>query len=236
MDVDKKTGGKITNAEGLTDDKAWGKPSPWVDYVGPVKDQTVGIAIINHPTSFRYPTTWHVRTYGLFAANPFGWHDFGRPDKGDYTIPDGQAIEFSYRVVLHEGDTKSADVPALATAYAKPPTVEVVEELGAPQSHRRHAPASKRRSAARRGPRRATGLPTGSSGRVPSKSHRGRSMGKSGRNIRPPGPGGNPARRKPGRERVPSRSTSGGTSGRPGRGSGMPRAPGQRSVAGSATR
>jgi hypothetical protein len=125
MDVTKKKGGKITNAEGLTDEKAWGKPSPWVDYVGPVKDKVVGVAVINHPTSFRYPTTWHVRTYGLFAANPFGWHDFGRPDSGDYTIPSGQAIEFSYRVVLHEGDTASANVAAVATAYMTPPVVDV---------------------------------------------------------------------------------------------------------------
>ena len=29
MDVDRKKGGKITNAEGVTDAKAWGKPSPW---------------------------------------------------------------------------------------------------------------------------------------------------------------------------------------------------------------
>jgi hypothetical protein len=127
MDVDKKTGGKITNAEGLTNEKAWGKPSAWVDYVGPVNGRTVGIAIINHPTSFRYPTTWHVRTYGLFAANPFGWHDFGRAEKGDYMIPGGQAIEFSYRVVLHQGDTTSAAIPARSAAYAKPPTVELVK-------------------------------------------------------------------------------------------------------------
>ena len=36
----------------------------------------MGIAILNHPASFRYPTYWHVRDYGLFAANPFGLHDF----------------------------------------------------------------------------------------------------------------------------------------------------------------
>ena len=30
MDVKRKKGGKITNAEGLTDDPAWGKASPWV--------------------------------------------------------------------------------------------------------------------------------------------------------------------------------------------------------------
>ena len=82
MDVKNKTGGRITNAEGLTDLKAWGQPSPWVDYVGPVHGKTVGIAILNHPRSFRYPTTWHVRDYGLFAANPFGWHDFNKHRQG----------------------------------------------------------------------------------------------------------------------------------------------------------
>jgi hypothetical protein len=69
-----------------------------------------------------------VRTYGLFAANPFGWHDFGRPERGDYTIPGGQAIEFLYRVVLHEGDTSSANPAALAAAYATPPGVEVQKD------------------------------------------------------------------------------------------------------------
>ena len=125
MDVTKKKGGRITNAEGLTDDTAWGKPSPWVDYVGPVKDKLVGIAVINHPLSFRYPTTWHVRTYGLFAANPFGWHDFGQPEKGDYTLPSGQSIDFSYRVVLHDGDTRSAKVSDFAAGYTKPPVIDL---------------------------------------------------------------------------------------------------------------
>jgi hypothetical protein len=125
MAVTSKKGGKITNAEGDTDERAWGKPSQWVDYVGPVNNKTVGIAMINHPTSFRYPTTWHVRPYGLFAANPFGWHDFGRPERGDCTIPGDRSIKFAYRVVLHEGDTSSANVPAIAAGYMTPPRVTV---------------------------------------------------------------------------------------------------------------
>jgi hypothetical protein len=128
MDVTRKLGGKITNAEGLTNEKAWGKPSIWVDYAGPVKDKTVGIAIINHSRSFRYPTTWHVRTYGLFAANPFGWHDFGRPERGDCTIAGNQVIDFSYRVVLHDGDTNSANLPAIAAGYLKPPVIEIQKD------------------------------------------------------------------------------------------------------------
>jgi hypothetical protein len=83
------------------------------------------VAILNHPDSFRYPTTWHVRDYGLFAANPFGWHDFGRKESGDYTIPAGQSIRFKYRVILHKGETEKAHLPAAFQAFAKPPKVEV---------------------------------------------------------------------------------------------------------------
>jgi hypothetical protein len=122
-----KGAGKITNADGLTDTDAWGKPSSWVDYVGPVEGQTVGIAILNHPDSFRYPTTWHVRDYGLFAANPFGWHDFGRKESGAYTVPVGGSFRLRYRVLFHKGDTASANLPNAFEAYAKPPIVELLE-------------------------------------------------------------------------------------------------------------
>ena len=125
MDVNRKKGGKITNAEGLVDDQAWGKPSPWVDYTGPIGDQSAGIAILNHPTSFRYPTTWHVRTYGLFAANPFGYHDFGRSERGDYTLPKGESITFRHRVILHAGPTEPKTLAREFAAYAHPPQVVV---------------------------------------------------------------------------------------------------------------
>ncbi|MFO0910553.1 MAG: PmoA family protein [Isosphaeraceae bacterium] len=124
MDVTKKKGGKITNAEGLTNEAAWGKASPWVDYTGPVDGKTVGIAILNHPSSFRFPTTWHVRTYGLFAANPFGWNDFGLKKSGDHTIPKGETMHFGYRVIFHEGDTEAARVADQFRTYSQPLPVE----------------------------------------------------------------------------------------------------------------
>jgi hypothetical protein len=125
MDVNRKMGGKITNAEGITDGDAWGKASPWVDYTGPVAGKTVGIAILNRPDSFRYPTTWHVRDYGLFAANPFGYHDFGRKETGEYTLSQGESLHFSYRMILHEGTTDEADIPAAFKLYAEPPMMEI---------------------------------------------------------------------------------------------------------------
>jgi len=125
MDVNKKRGGLILNAEGLRDDAAWGKPSAWVDYSGPLGGRTVGIAILNHPDSFRYPTHWHVRTYGLFAANPFGWHDFGIGKSGTYTLPQGHSLRFSYRVIFHDGDAQAARIAEHFRQYASPPAITV---------------------------------------------------------------------------------------------------------------
>jgi len=120
MSVDTKKGGQIVNSEGLKDKEAWGKQAPWVDYHGPVNDKTVGIAILNHPTSFRFPTYWHVRTYGLFTANPFGVSDFtGGKGNGDHTLQAGESFTLRYRVLIHKGDEKEGKVAEAYEAYAK---------------------------------------------------------------------------------------------------------------------
>jgi hypothetical protein len=122
MKVDAKQGGKIINSEGEADAAAWGKPASWVDYHGPVEGETVGIAILNHPSSFRYPTHWHVRTYGLFAANPFGLHDFSgkKPDvNGAHSLEPGDSFTLKYRVLVHQGDEKEGKVAEEFERYAK---------------------------------------------------------------------------------------------------------------------
>jgi len=121
MKVDAKMGGVIVNEHGEKDKSAWGKRSAWVDYVGPVEDKTLGIAILNHPDSYGFPTYWHVRTYGLFAANPFGVHDFvGKEAKrGDHTIEPGKSMTLRYRVLLHEGDTEQAKIKEAFARYSK---------------------------------------------------------------------------------------------------------------------
>jgi hypothetical protein len=120
MKVEAHKGGQIVNSEGRTDADAWGKRAAWVDYHGPIDGQTVGIAIFNHPSSFRFPTYWHVRTYGLFAANPFGLHDFepGKDVDGSYTLSPGETMTLRYRVLLHRGDEKSGKVAEAFAPYA----------------------------------------------------------------------------------------------------------------------
>jgi len=112
--------GHIVNSAGVRDDATWGKRADWCDYYGPVDGQTVGVAIFDHPQNPRHPTWWHVRDYGLFAANPFGQHDFENlKDKsaGNLVIPAGKSITFRYRFYLHRGDEQQAGVAARYQEY-----------------------------------------------------------------------------------------------------------------------
>jgi hypothetical protein len=119
MRVGANKGGEIVNSHGDKDKAAWGKRAPWVDYHGPVEGERVGVAIFNHPSSFRFPTCWHVRTYGLFAANPFGLSDFlGSKHDGTLTMNKGDQFTLRHKVVLHRGDTESAGIAELFKAYA----------------------------------------------------------------------------------------------------------------------
>lgn len=120
--------GHILSSTGEKDADAWGKRADWVDYYGPVEGETLGIAIFDHPQNFRHPTYWHVRDYGLFAANPFGIHDFvkGEPKgAGSFTLPAGKSQTFRYRLFFHKGTTDTAHVAEVWNAYANPPAVSI---------------------------------------------------------------------------------------------------------------
>lgn len=120
-----KPTGHIVNSEGVRDGATWGKRAAWCDYYGPVEGKTVGIAIFDHPQNPRHPTWWHVRDYGLFAANPFGRHDFeSLPDKaaGNLVVPGGKSVTFRYRFYIHEGDEKQSKVADRYQEYANTST------------------------------------------------------------------------------------------------------------------
>jgi hypothetical protein len=113
--------GHIVTAAGHRDAAAWGTRADWCDYFAPHHGKTYGIAIFDHPQNLRHPTWWMARDYGLFAANPFGQHDFEvaakhPPGKGDYTIPAGGTLTLRYRFYFHLGDEKTA---RLAERYAE---------------------------------------------------------------------------------------------------------------------
>ncbi|MGE4620350.1 MAG: PmoA family protein [Planctomycetota bacterium] len=97
--------GKSFNADGATAASVWGKRSRWVAYSGPIDGQEVTVAILDHPENLSHPTWWHARTYGLFAANPFGQHDFERTaaGSGDIEITPGDNLFFRHQLLVFDG-------------------------------------------------------------------------------------------------------------------------------------
>lgn len=98
----------------------WGKPADWVDYSGAVDGKAVSVAVFDNPKSFRHPTTWHARAYGLLAANPFGLREFDNDDAkdGSWTVPEGKSITFRYRVLIHDGELTALQLADLYKQYA----------------------------------------------------------------------------------------------------------------------
>ena len=120
--TDKDTG-RAYNTQNDKDKKVWGKRAPWVCYYAPdSKGSTVGVAIFEHPTSFRAPTWWHARDYGLFAANPFGIHDFeGKKDEktfGEHRLAKGGSVSLRYRFYFANGKPRPEGLAEKFAAYA----------------------------------------------------------------------------------------------------------------------
>jgi hypothetical protein len=119
---DKDHRGHIVNSAGVRDGQAWGKRADWCDYYGPVDGKIVGAAIFDHPQNPRHPTWWHVRDYGLFAANPFGQNEFEnlhKPTAGNLVILAGEPRTFRYRLLLHAGDEQQGKVAQKYQEYLK---------------------------------------------------------------------------------------------------------------------
>lgn len=111
--------GAMLSSEGVAGAAVWGKRAAWVHYSGPVDGRPVGIAIFDHPGNFRHPTWWHARAYGLFAANPFGVHDFEKAKKGtgDWTIPAGGELRLRYRLLFHDGEVSGQQLDGELKRY-----------------------------------------------------------------------------------------------------------------------
>jgi hypothetical protein len=110
----------ITNADGKVGEKQlWGKPSDWCDYSGEIAGEKVGVAILDHPENPRHPVRWHARAYGLFAANPWGLSVFtnDKTQDGSMTLDPGKSLRYRYRVIIHPGDAKDANIAGQWAKY-----------------------------------------------------------------------------------------------------------------------
>jgi hypothetical protein len=94
------TGNYITS-EGKQGDAAWGTRATWCMLYGKLNDDSVSVAIIDHPQNPGYPTYWHARGYGLFAANPLGQKIFSNgKEELNFKLQKGNSVTFRYRIVI----------------------------------------------------------------------------------------------------------------------------------------
>ncbi len=70
--TDKIANGNYLTSEGKQGNDVWSTRSVWCKVYGKMGNDSVSITIIDHPKNPNYPTFWHARSYGLFAANPLG--------------------------------------------------------------------------------------------------------------------------------------------------------------------
>lgn len=104
--------GKSFNADAAIAGAIWGMRSRWAAYSGPIDGQQATVALLDHPENPRYPTWWHARPYGLFAANPFGQHDFEKAPagSGDLEIGPEDHLFFRHQLLIFDGAVTSERV------------------------------------------------------------------------------------------------------------------------------
>ena len=103
MDNNNVTGNYL-NSEGITGSDVWGKRARWVALSGSVKGKDITIVIFDNPKNVGYPTYWHARDYGLFAANPLGQSVFSEGKESlNFSLAPGKQVTFSYRILVFSG-------------------------------------------------------------------------------------------------------------------------------------
>ena len=107
------SGGTLINAEGSTSEKGtFGAASTWCDYSGKRDGFTEGITILQNPKNRWYPSKWFTRDYGFFSPTPMYWLE------GDkLNLDKGEKLMLEYRVIVHAGDSKTADIAGLFDEY-----------------------------------------------------------------------------------------------------------------------
>jgi hypothetical protein len=120
-------GGKAVNAEGVSGwERLRGARSAWVDWRATVGGENVGVAVMDAPTNFRFPTPWHVRDYALLFASPFAFRDYApsAAQDGSLTMKPGDELTLRYRILVHSG---AVDMKSAFDDFARPAASERVQ-------------------------------------------------------------------------------------------------------------
>ncbi|WP_199535590.1 PmoA family protein [Rhodohalobacter sp. SW132] len=97
--------GMYRSSEGIEGHEAWGTRAKWMSLSGEINGETVSVAILDHPDNVGYPTYWHARGYGLFAANPLGMKEMsGGEEELNFVLGAEDTLTFKHRIILYSGE------------------------------------------------------------------------------------------------------------------------------------
>jgi hypothetical protein len=93
--------GTYLTSEGKKGGAAWATRGRWCNLSGLVGDEPVTITILDHPGNPGFPTYWHARGYGLFAANPLGQKIFSEGKQElNFSLAPHASATFRYRILI----------------------------------------------------------------------------------------------------------------------------------------
>ncbi|MEX2511563.1 MAG: PmoA family protein [Cyclobacteriaceae bacterium] len=102
--------GKYLSSEGIEGDDVWGTRGKWMNLAGTIEGEDVSVAILDHPDNIGYPTYWHARGYGLYAANPLGQKAMSEgKEELNHKLAPGESMTFKYRVIVSNGEAVNVD-------------------------------------------------------------------------------------------------------------------------------
>lgn len=102
--------GKYRSSEGLTGNDVWGTRANWVSLDSEIEGEPVSIVMLDHPANPGYPTYWHARGYGLFAANPLGQNVFSKgAHKLNLRLEAGAMTTFRHKLLFFNGEIPDDD-------------------------------------------------------------------------------------------------------------------------------
>ena len=112
--------GNYRSADGVEGEEVWGTRCRWMKLSGDIKDEDVSLVIIDNPGNLGYPTYWHARGYGLFAANTLGQKIFsdGKQEL-NFSLKKGESTTFKYRLVVASKDLTDEEINQLADEFGK---------------------------------------------------------------------------------------------------------------------
>jgi len=112
--------GDYRSAEGVKGKEVWGTRCRWMKLASEINGEQVAIVIIDHPSNVGYPTYWHARDYGLFAANTLGQKIFSDgKNELNFSLKKGESVTFKYRLVIAAENLTDNQINQLADEYAE---------------------------------------------------------------------------------------------------------------------